>query len=180
MDESSRLKTGIFFESFGLRRGDKWAVAVMTLLLCLNRLSSCPGDDTSVGIASQSLYNAAPRARMLIDIFGRCAGDKNPKFVVRKLETWTRAWMYWNQIVVVDVVCVIFYSILLNHCRMIKGSHKYMIMFQIFHNADDLFPHSIQFSKSCFFVKIENFGDRLWRNYQLFFWFFFWFYLQQL
>ena len=85
--DTTGYKTEVYFESFGLRRVDKWSIAVMTLLLCLNRLSSCPGDDTSVSIASQSLYNAAPRARMLIDIFGRRAGDKNPKYVVRRLET---------------------------------------------------------------------------------------------
>ena len=108
MDESSRLKTGIFFESFGLRRIDKSSITVLTLFLCLNRVSSCPGDDTSVSpflclprlstsrpgddtsvsIASQSIYNAAPRARMLIDAFGRTdRSHKPPAFKVRILET---------------------------------------------------------------------------------------------
>ena len=82
--DKSGCKGAVYFESFGLRRVDKSSIAVLTLLLCLNRLSSCPGVGTSVSIASQSLYNAAPRARMLIDAFGR-AWDKIPKFVVRRV-----------------------------------------------------------------------------------------------
>jgi hypothetical protein len=82
--DNSGCKGAVYFESFGLRRVDKSSIAVLTLLLCLNRLSSCPGVGTSVSIASQSLYNAAPRARMLIDAFGR-AWDKIPKFVVRRV-----------------------------------------------------------------------------------------------
>ena len=78
-------KPGVYLESFGLRRINlKSSIAVLTLFLCLNRLSSCPGDDNSVSIASRSLYNAAPRARMLIDAF---CPDKHPEFQVRVLET---------------------------------------------------------------------------------------------
>ena len=92
--DTTGYKTDVYFESFGLRSIKfKSSIEVLTLFLCLNRLSSCPGDDNSASIASQSLYNAAPRARMLIDIFGRRAGhdDKNPKFVVRRVTDLTRA-----------------------------------------------------------------------------------------
>lgn len=89
--DKSGHKSGIYFESFGLRRIDKSSIAVLTLFLCLNRLSSCPGDDTSVSIATQSLYNGASRARMLIDAFGRFCDDNPPEFQVRRLDAPTRA-----------------------------------------------------------------------------------------
>ena len=86
--DTTGYKSGVYFESFGLRRIKfKSSITVLTLLLCLNRLSSCPSDDTSVSIASQSLYNAAPRARMLIDAFGRVWDKIIPKLDVRRLET---------------------------------------------------------------------------------------------
>ena len=76
-------KSDVYFESFGLRRVGKSSIEVLTLYLCLNRLSNLRGDVTSACFASQKLYNGAPRAAMLIDAFTRAGYDPTEEIDVR-------------------------------------------------------------------------------------------------